>query len=273
MNENIWQNILREEQRNKKPIVISKWMIRMAAAAILIAVCTAAILFLANPPAKNQRVASLLNQQKENRLVYLKDGSSIILSPGSQLNYPPSFNDLDKREVYLEGEAFFNISHHPSKRFIVHTKKLEITVLGTAFNIKAFPGNADITVTVSRGKVKISANDKNLGLITRGQQIIYDKSRGNSIQKTVNADSNLAWKKQDLLLDDVTVGEAVKLLEDKFDVNISVSDSEIETKRFTTVFLRTESLEQVLRSICEFNGALYEYNKEKAIVTISKIKP
>ncbi len=89
----------------------------------------------------------------------------------------------------------------------------------------------------------------------------------------VNADSNMAWKKQDLLLDDVTVGEAAKLLEDKFDVNISVSDSEIETKRFTTVFLRTESLEQVLRSICEFNGALYEYNKEKAIVTISKIKP
>ena len=256
---------------NVKPI--KRWSVRMiAAAAILLAICTIGIFFLRNESAKNQTVVAQVNQQKINRLVRLPDGSTVIVSSGSKLNYPSSFDGLARREVYLEGQAFFDIKHNASKPFIVHTGQFETTVLGTAFNIKAFPGDIDITVTVTRGKVKVSDQNKTLGIILPRQQITYNKQKANPTLKTVDTDTYLDWKAQDLLFDDVTVAEAAELLEERFNVNITFSDQLIKSNRFTTTFLKGESLEQVLTSICEFNGAVYQYDKEKATVSISNSK-
>lgn len=255
---------------NVKPI--KRWLVRMIAAAILLAICTIGIFFLRNESAKNQTVAAHINQQKINRLVRLPDGSTVIISAGSKLNYPSSFDGLARREVYLEGQAFFDIKHNTSKPFIVHTGQLETTVLGTAFNIKAFPGDIDITVTVSRGKVKVSDQNKTLGIILPNQQITCNQQKANSTLKTVDTDTYLDWKAQDLLFDDVTVAEAAELLEERFDVNITFSDQLIKSNRFTTTFLKGESLEQVLTSICEFNGVVYQYDKERAIISISHSK-
>ena len=273
MHTTIWQNISRGEQLDENVKPIKRWSVRMiAAAAILLAICTIGIFFLRNESAKNQTVVAQVNQQKINRLVRLPDGSTVIVSSGSKLNYPSSFDGLARREVYLEGQAFFDIKHNASKPFIVHTGQLETTVLGTAFNIKAFPGDIDITVTVSRGKVKVSDQNKTLGIILPRQQITCNKQKANPTLKTVDADTYLDWKAQDLLFDDVTVAEAAELLEERFNVNITFSDQLIKSNRFTTTFLKGESLEQVLTSICEFNGAVYQYDKEKATVSISNSK-
>ena len=267
----IWQNISRAEQLDENVKPIKRWSVRMiAAAAILLAICTIGIFFLRNESAKNQTVVAQVNQQKINRLVRLPDGSTVIVSSGSKLNYPSSFDGLARREVYLEGQAFFDIKHNASKPFIVHTGQFETTVLGTAFNIKAFPGDIDITVTVIRGKVKVSDQNKTLGIILPHQQITCNKQKANSTLKTVDTDTYLDWKAQDLLFDDVTVAEAAELLEERFNVNITFSDQLIKSNRFTTTFLKGESLEQVLTSICEFNGAVYQYDKEKATVSISQ---
>lgn len=271
--ENIWKNIHAKEQAREKRILLNRRIIRVTAAAVFISICITAIFFAGGTSQKNPAPISFHNQQKENCLIHLPDGSTVIVNAGGKLKFPPSFRGLEKREVYLEGEAFFDISHYPTHPFIVHTGTLETTVLGTAFNVKALSGDSEITVTVTRGKVKISKPDKTLGLITKGQQIIYDKSEGNSIQKTINVPNTLSWKKQDLFLDDVTVEDAAKLLAERFDVNISFEEPAIKTNRFTTVFLKNESLEQVLKSICEFNEVSYQYNKEKATIIISKNSP
>lgn len=268
----IWQNISRGVQPDENVKPIKRWLVRMIAAAILLAICTIGIFFLRNETAKNQTVAAQVNQHKINRLVRLPDGSTVIVSSGSKLNYPSSFDGLARREVYLEGQAFFDIKHNASKPFIVHAGQFETTVLGTAFNIKAFPGDIDITVTVSRGKVKVSDQNKTLGIILPHQQIACNKQKANSTLKTVDTDTYLDWKAQDLLFDDVTVAEAAELLEERFNVNITFSNQLIKSNRFTTTFLKGESLEQVLKSICEFNDAVYQYDKEKATVIISNSK-
>ena len=255
---------------NVKPI--KRWSVRMIAAAILLAICTIGIFFIRNEPAKNQTAAAQVNQQKINRLVRLPDGSTVIISSGSKFNYPSSFDGLARREVYLEGQAFFDIKHNASKPFIVHAGQFETTVLGTAFNIKAFPGDIDITVTVTRGKVKVSDQNRTLGILLPRQQITCNKQKANPTLKTVDTDTYLDWKAQDLLFDDVTVAEAAELLEERFNVNITFSDQLIKSNRFTTTFLKGESFEQVLTSICEFNGAVYQYDKEKATVSISNSK-
>ena len=272
MHTSIWQDISSAEQPDENVKPIKRWSVRMIAAAILLAICTIGIFFMRNEPAKNQTAAAQVNQQKINRLVRLPDGSTVIISSGSKLNYPSSFDGLARREVYLEGQAFFDIKHNASKPFIVHAGQFETTVLGTAFNIKAFPGDIDITVTVTRGKVKVSDQNRTLGIILPHQQIACNKQKANSTLKTVDTDTYLDWKAQDLLFDDVTVAEAAELLEERFNVNITFSDQLIKSNRFTTTFLKGESLEQVLTSICEFNGAVYQYDEVKATVSISNSK-
>ncbi|MCC6289711.1 MAG: FecR domain-containing protein [Chitinophagaceae bacterium] len=206
--------------------------------------------------------------QKENRILFLPDGSKVILSAGSKLNYPSSFDDMKTREVFLDGEAFFDIRHNANKSFVVHTGNVETIVLGTAFNIKAKPGEKNIVVTVKRGKVKVSDNHKVLGIITPNQRITYDKQTVISEVSVIKDESYLDWQDKDLFIDNLTISEAAQMIEDRYKVKIIINDAEVESLRFTTTFSKNEALEQTLNSICLFNGLTYQYDKKKALVTI-----
>ncbi|MEJ7692191.1 DUF4974 domain-containing protein [Daejeonella sp.] len=84
----------------------------------------------------------------------------------------------------------------------------------------------------------------------------------------VNRPEYLEWKEQYLLLSDVTVAEDAKLLESRYEVKIKISDDRIGSKRFTTVVRKGETLEEILKSISEFNEAVYKYDLEKAVITL-----
>jgi len=84
----------------------------------------------------------------------------------------------------------------------------------------------------------------------------------------VNAPEYLEWKEQDLLLSDVTVAEAAKLLESRYKVEIRIADDSIRSKRFTTIVRKGETLDQILKSISEFNEAVYKYDADKTLVTL-----
>lgn len=265
----IWNHILEKEQPGNKIKFIERRFVKLAAAAVVFIIFFASLFIFFNRPANNKAPASFALHQKENRVIFLPDGSTVILSAGSKLNYPSSFDGLKKREVFLDGQAFFDIKHNASRPFIVYTGKLKTEVLGTAFDIKAIPGEADITVTVSRGKVKVMDEDKMLGIITPNQQITYSKEKVRAVTKIVNSDSLFNWKEQDLRCNDLTIAEAAELLEKRYNVKITISDQSITSQRFTTTFGKNDSFEQVLKSICVFNGLSYKYNKENATVVIS----
>jgi len=274
MQSSIWDTIAQDELRDNKIRPIARRRM-IAAAAVVLVVVTGGLLFLrtgrsrqpAEPRSNTSPVAAV--EQKENHLVALPDGSTVILSFGSKLDYPSSFEGHAKREVYLTGQAFFDIRHNAAKSFVVHTGQLATTVLGTAFNIKAYPGDREITITVKQGAVKVSDLHKTLGIIRPAQQIVYNKEKARSVQTEVASDKYLDWKQQDLLFDNLTVEEAARLLEERFKVKIAIVSPSIRTRRFTTVFPVNERLEEALKSICEFNEATFNYDKEKAIVTIS----
>ena len=222
-----------------------------------------------NKPGDNANMVTAVHKN-ENRVIFLADGSVVFLSPGSKLNYPSTFDGMKKREVYLQGQAFFDIKHNAKRPFIVHTGSVQTTVLGTAFNIKSLPGEDNITVTVSRGKVRVSDAHKILGIITPQQQITYDTKKEVSILSKVNDDSYLDWKNSNLFIDNLTLAEAAKLLEDQYKVKIIFNDALLEEQRFTATFPKNENLEQAIKSISEFNGLTYTINKDKTIVIINK---
>jgi len=268
----IWDTISKDELQDRKVRPMTRRRVMVAAAAVLLIVFIGGLFFKSATPAAKKAepaISPAVVELKENHLVALPDGSTVVLSYGSKLDYPSSFEGMAKREVYLTGQAFFDIRHNAARSFIVHTGKLTTTVLGTAFNIKAYPGDMDITVTVKKGAVRVSDQHKTLGIIRPDQQIIYNKQKANSIQKEVADNNYLDWKQRDLLFDNLTVEEAARLLEERFNVKISISSPSIRTRRFTTTFPRNETLEEALKSICAFNEAVFNYDKEKAAVMIS----
>lgn len=195
-----------------------------------------------------------LNQKRQ---ITLADGSKIWINAGSELKYPTAFNGKT-REVYLAGEAYFDIQHDVSKPFIIHTGKVITTVLGTAFNIKEDKNEHTVVVTVTRGKVSVANGNEPLGIITPNQQISFNTDNDQHSQVNVDAKQAIAWQENDIHFDDITFADAAKQLQQRFKVKINFANEKIKSCRFTGTALEGQKLDNILKVICAFNNATYK---------------
>ena len=211
--------------------------------------------------------AKVENSDKpERRFINLPDGSSVILNENSNIELSEVFNKNGKREVYLTGEAYFDITHDASSPFIVHTGKIFTTVLGTAFNIKASPGNKTVTVTVTRGKVQVGDDQKTYNVIVPDEQIVFNQDLTNHVKIPVKAAEFIGWTNEDIYFDDVSIKDVANQLQERFKVAIMFSNEQIKTCKFSATFLKSQSLEQILNVISEFNQIDYLYKDAKTVV-------
>nr|WP_068888152.1 FecR family protein [Pedobacter panaciterrae] len=126
-------------------------------------------------PIHQQEIFSSTGERKQ---LLLADGTKVWLSPNSKLNYPDKFKGHE-RSVSLDGEAFFEVMHDASHPFIIKTGTVSTTVLGTSFNISAYPKHNTINVTLVTGKVAVAlqaSNNNQSEIILPNQQIIVDKT-------------------------------------------------------------------------------------------------
>mgnify|MGYP001553798719 CR=1 FL=1 len=180
-----------------------------------------------------------------HQVISLPDGSTAILNGSSKLDYPPAFSG-NSREVYLTGEAYFDVRQQAGKPFVVHTGRFATTVLGTTFNIKAHPEDPDLAVTVTSGKVKVSDDAKMLGTLLENDQMVVNRESGQATLQKVNGQQATAWRKQDLFFKNVTLGEAMAILSDDYNVKILFRNPALQRCRFTGTFLSNNGLGQVL---------------------------
>jgi ferric-dicitrate binding protein FerR (iron transport regulator) len=228
---------------------------RIAASFAFITVCTAATLFyIGNNNIPNRDTINAIDERPRPGVIQLPDGSTVILNAGSTLEYPQSF-DGPEREVTLRGEGFFDIQHDAEKPFVVHTGKVKTTVLGTAFNIKAYPYQSDITVTVTRGKVRVSDDKQIFGIVSPDQQITFNKNQELVQQKAVDSHEITSWVEKDIYFEDITIDQAINQLEKRFGITIDLKNHNIGSCKFTATFVREEDIEQILRILCDFNNA------------------
>jgi len=206
---------------------------------------------------------------KHKKQVILADGSRIWINEGSELKYPASFEG-EKREVYLSGEAYFDIAHNAAKPFIIHTGKVVTTVLGTAFNIREDQNNHTIVVTVTRGKVSVADGPKLLGIIVPDQQISFNTSKNEVVKAMVDAQQAIAWQQSDLHFEDVSFAEAALKLQQRFNIKISFSNDKLKNCRFTGTSLNGEKLDRILKVICAFNHASYQTRPDGSILIDGK---
>lgn len=206
------------------------------------------------------------SNKPERRFINLPDGSSVILNENSKIELSKAFNQNGKREVYLTGEAYFDIIHDGASPFIVHTGKISTTVLGTAFNIKASLGNKRVTVTVTRGKVKVGDDEKTYNVIVPDEQMVFDQDLTLHVKKLVKAEQFIGWTNEDIYFDDVSIKDVVNQLQNRFKVSIVFSNEQIKTCKFSATFLKSQSLDQILNVIAEFNQIKYLYKDARTIV-------
>ncbi|MFP5079652.1 FecR domain-containing protein [Pedobacter sp. JCM 36344] len=187
----------------------------------------------------------------------LPDGSKVWLNSGAELKTSKAFNG-SIREVYLSGEAYFDIAHNAAKPFIIHTGDIVTTVLGTAFNIKEDKSKHTIEVTVARGKVSVADGTKMLGILTPNQQISFDTQNSKAVRSTVDSRTVAAWQYNDIHFDDIRLADAVLELEYRFKVKINFRNEKLKDCRFTGTALKGEKLNKILNVICAFNNATFE---------------
>lgn len=254
----------------KTPNLSVQWL---GWAAALFIICLATLYFnnktKTTPTATNQTAKKVVQTDEpvelltvktgnEHQKVNLPDGSTVILNNNSSISYPKVFGV--KRAVTLTGEGYFDIRHDLKKSFTVHTGNLSTVVLGTAFNIKAYDRDHEISVTVTRGKVSVLDNNAVLAILTPNQQITFNKKDKLSNLNKVIAKNTVQWQESDIFFDDISLEEAAQALSKRFNTTITVENDSSKKCRFTATFLKGESLDEILKIICSYNHAQYQTN-------------
>jgi ferric-dicitrate binding protein FerR (iron transport regulator) len=202
------------------------------------------------------------------RFINLPDGSSVIVNENSRVELSKNFNSNGLREVHLYGEAYFDVVHDPKKPFIVYAGKVKTTVLGTSFNVKESSLAKTVTVTVTRGKVKVGNNKKTYNIIVPDEQVVIDESSFEHIKKPVKAVSVIEWTNEDIYFDDVSIKDVAKQLQERFNVSIVFSNEQIKSCRFSATFMKSQSLSQILEVIGEFNQIKYQIKDNNKVVVL-----
>lgn len=201
----------------------------------------------------------------DKQLIHLPDGSTVLLNQGSELTYDQEDFGRTERGVTLTGEGFFDVKHDPAKPFIVHTGKIRTTVLGTAFNVTAAAGGQQVGVTVTRGRVKVGDETKTYDVITPDQQIVVNTATREFTIEHVNAKLVAGWKDRFIILDNVTMKEAVAVLAERFDVRLTLTNPDLEKCHVSASFFNGEDVEHILKVIAGVNQLSYAVHVDGTI--------
>lgn len=181
--------------------------------------------------------------------IILPDSTIVWLNSGSSLKYNQSYGKKD-REVTLVGEGYFEVTKDKSKPFIVQTDSLNVNVIGTVFNVRAYKDDADVTVNLIEGSVNISL-PKNEGLFSMkpNEKLIFNKQTKKIESTETDASRSSLWTTGKLCFVDATIEQISKDLERKYDVKIQIANNKIANELFSGSLNLNLSLKEVLSYI------------------------
>ena len=232
--------------------IVRRWSV---AAAVLFAVAAATWWFNRQP--EQPQLVEIQTFAKEKRRVTLPDSSHVWLNENSKLAYDPRF---EVRHVNFEGEAFFEVERLVERPFEIVSGSATTTVLGTSFNVRAYPAEEKIEVTVKTGKVALASNKAKQSpvLLTPGETGVFDKKEEKVAVAVVEMENADAWKTQQLSFDDEKMAQVITSLERYFDVEIEVANPAILECPYTSIFPQPD-LEAILTVIGSTIG--FEFSK------------
>ncbi len=195
---------------------------------------------------ENDKLNTLTTVKGETYQIRLPDGSSVWLNAASSLSYPLSFAGQQERRVALRGEGYFEIAKDSKHPFIVKTDQQEVEVLGTHFNINAYPDEAVVATTLLEGSVRLTAGSQNQ-MLKPGEQAIND--RGAIRIRKANLEAVTDWKKDEFFLDKMDFRMAMRKIARWYDIEVIYNGSVPENLEAGGWIPRNSKLSAVLKSI------------------------
>lgn len=177
----------------------------------------------------------------------LPDGSKVWINSDSELVFPVAFTG-DKREVFVKGEAYFEVEREEKRPFIVHANEVDICVLGTKFNVAAYGNSLQVVTTLREGSVNVGMGEKEI-LLKPGRQVIADRASGKMTDRPVETSMYLSWVKGIFEYENMPLSEIAVQLSRWYDVNFIFSAPEFKDRCFTGVVRKYEMLNEVLKNI------------------------
>jgi len=200
--------------------------------------------------------------------MYLPDGTHIYLNSGSEIKY--TIDGLEgKREIFLTGEAWFQVAKMKEKPFLVHTPFYDVQVTGTTFNVKAYTTDKEVITTLEEGSVHVQSS-KNMELaeetvLKPGEQLVYNKELKNVQIQAVNTKWFTSWKDNKLVFINMSFKDLRTLLERKYGVEIEIADQSIIDYHYDGT-IKNETIIEVLEILKQTLPIQYHIDGQKIII-------
>lgn len=208
---------------------------------------------------------TLTSARGQSYSLVLADGSKLWLNAASSVRFPVAFA-ANERKVEITGEVYFEVAKDSKKPFRVKAQNMEIEVLGTQFDINAYPDETSINTTLIEGSVKVYANNKNLQL-SPGQQSRFSSNGNLNLLTDVNIDEIVAWKNGYFHFDNADLRSILRQFSRWYDIEI-VYEGEVKNRKFLAIVSRNSSLASVLKML-NANNIEFKIEGKKLIVQSS----
>jgi ferric-dicitrate binding protein FerR (iron transport regulator) len=164
----------------------------------------------------------------------LPDGSLVDLNKGARIDFPKTFT-ATTREVTLSGEAYFQVQHNKKKPFIIHAGALDVAVLGTVFNVKAYPGRESITVSVESGRVRCKVQNDSLE-IGAGEEATYNLISRKFERKVMDTPNSFAFRNKKLIYHGETLRQVINEINDAYHTNFILRNEKLGNSEVFSTF-------------------------------------
>jgi transmembrane sensor len=257
-----------EFETSPKRSFIRAWL--NVAASVIILVAAGWILYTSSSRKEEEvKYITHTTSRGQQAVITLQDGSVVKLNNSSAISFPEKFAN-GKREVTLQGEAFFEVKRDPEKPFVVKTGDLTTAVLGTSFNICAYQ-HKPIEVTVKTGRVLVANVRKQTDRLELhpNQQIYFDPVKAIWEKREVSLERYLAWTDKIIYLDNTRMEELTDILEKWYDVTITLDNKALGNCTVSGKY-KSDRLTNILEGLKIMHGIEYRFASEHEIVIKGK---
>jgi len=227
---NIRQSI---SSKNEVPFIQKKWkkVLQWAAILILPIVSALSVYYFIQTQQGNNHPTIVIAGYGEKAEVVLPDGSRVWINSGSKITYNDEFN-RKQRPVYLEGEAYFEVTKDKERPFIVKTESMFVEALGTSFNIRSYSEDQQAFAVLIEGKIKVSASGQEQ-ILSENQRAIFNKSTRTLTTDMVRSGDFIQWKSGNLYFDNQSFEDIARALSRIFNVDIQFASDKLRFIRFS----------------------------------------
>ena len=242
------------------------------AAILIIPLLLLSVYFYLNPTNSSNQFASntfreIYTKPGTRTQIDLPDGTRVWLNDGTTFRYPEAFSGK-KREVFVDGEAYFEVKSNPENPFVVNNPMMNTVVTGTHFNLNAYSSDNYFEATLIEGKIHLENENKKL-VMNPGEQVQFDPMLEKILQKTVDPKDAAGWVDGKLIFKDEKLGTAIKKLARWYNVEIILSDPEINNYLMTAT-IQDEKLDQSLKLIALALPVKFEFKKVNNLTEIQR---